>query len=139
MAKSKTSKTGLAKKKGFQFKWWMGLIIVGIVAVVGLVVLNFSNASSVTKVYAAKSGPRNDPGGCPSYNNQAGSTVLEGAGRWCLRGTFTSGLTRFKRLDDGQCAFMKIGTGSKGGDYLKGGAMPINSWVTVYETTSCDL
>lgn len=47
--KPRTLKTGLAKRKGFQFKWWMGVVIAVIIAVVGLVVLRFSNAAEDPK------------------------------------------------------------------------------------------
>lgn len=45
-SKTRTSKTGLSNKRRFQFRWWMGLVLVGVVAVVGLLVLRFSHASS---------------------------------------------------------------------------------------------
>ncbi len=47
-AKKNTSKSRVsnrAKKSGFKFHWWMGVIIVLIVAVVGIIVLRFSRAS----------------------------------------------------------------------------------------------
>ncbi len=44
--KSKTSRTAKRSKvKQFQFRWWMGVLIVGIVGVVGIAVFRFSNAS----------------------------------------------------------------------------------------------
>lgn len=42
--KSRVSKT-TTKKPGFQFRWWMALILVGIVGGVGMLVYRFSNAS----------------------------------------------------------------------------------------------
>ncbi len=45
-AKSRTSKTGLTKRKGFQFKWWMGVALVLIVALVGIIVLRYSRAAN---------------------------------------------------------------------------------------------
>jgi hypothetical protein len=49
MAKKKSSKSKVvksSKSKGFQFKWWMGAIIIGIIAIVGIVVVNFSRAGT---------------------------------------------------------------------------------------------
>ncbi len=43
-ARSKTFK----KKAGFQFRWWMAIILIGLVAVTGLIVLRFSRASGGT-------------------------------------------------------------------------------------------
>lgn len=49
---AKTSKSrvsnSVAKKAGFQFRWWMALVLVVAVAIVGVVVLRFSNAASFT-------------------------------------------------------------------------------------------
>lgn len=47
---SRTSKTGLSKKHGFRLRWWMGVVIVLIVAVVGVLVLRFSQASTTEGV-----------------------------------------------------------------------------------------
>src|SRR5437016_5138581 len=41
-----TASTGLAKKKGFKFKWWMAVILIVIVGGVGLLVLRFSRADT---------------------------------------------------------------------------------------------
>lgn len=46
--RSRTSKAGLSKKS-FQFKWWMGVVIVLIVGVVGILVLRFSHAASSSR------------------------------------------------------------------------------------------
>lgn len=142
MATKTKSRVNKSNKNAFQFKWWMALVLVVVVGGVGLVILRFSQAGSVTKVYAdTMVTGRNDPGGCPSYNNQAGSALLTNSGRWCLFGTFQSSLTRFRRLNDNQCAFMRLGSNQAKGDYLRGGAMPIGqgAWVTVSETTSCNI
>ena len=44
--KSRVSKSA-NKKNGFRFRWWMGLVLVIVVAIVGVVVLRFSRAASV--------------------------------------------------------------------------------------------
>lgn len=47
MAKQTKSKTRTtAKKQGFQFRWWMGLGLVVIIALIGAVVVRFSNAGN---------------------------------------------------------------------------------------------
>lgn len=51
MPKIKTSKSGLAKNKGFKFKWWMGVVIIAVIAVVGIVVLRLSHASTAYTDY----------------------------------------------------------------------------------------
>ena len=45
--KSRVSKTS-TKKSGFKFRWWMGLALVAVVAVVGLLVLRYSKAAGGT-------------------------------------------------------------------------------------------
>lgn len=47
--KSKTRTT--AKKQGFQFKWWMGAGLVALVAVIGVIVVRYSNAAEAGLVY----------------------------------------------------------------------------------------
>ena len=47
--KSRVSKTS-TKKSGFQFRWWMGLILVVIVAGIGIAVIRLSRASSITSI-----------------------------------------------------------------------------------------
>lgn len=49
---SKTTRTYTAKNRtgGFRFRWWMALVLVGIIAIVGIVVIRFSNASSPNDV-----------------------------------------------------------------------------------------
>lgn len=42
---SRVSKASLSKKKGFQFRWWMAVLLVAVVAVVGVVILRYSRAS----------------------------------------------------------------------------------------------
>lgn len=49
-----------AKKSNFTFKWWMGVLIVAVVAVVGLIVLRFSNASTGV-TYTTYLGNKTDP------------------------------------------------------------------------------
>ncbi len=46
--KSRTLKK--AQKSGFRFKWWMGVVLVVVVAGIGLAILRFSQASTTTNV-----------------------------------------------------------------------------------------
>lgn len=46
MAKKATKSRISKKKSGFRFRWWMGVGIVVVIAVVGVVVVRFSQASS---------------------------------------------------------------------------------------------
>ncbi len=52
--KSKTRTT--TKKQGFQFKWWMAAGLVIVVALVGVLVLRFSNASGYQSYLAKTTG-----------------------------------------------------------------------------------
>lgn len=45
---SAKSRVSTSKKPGFKLKWWMGLGLVALVALVGVVVIRFSNASGLT-------------------------------------------------------------------------------------------
>ncbi len=49
MATNKSSKKSNVSKSAqltkFKFRWWMALILVGVVAIIGIVILRFSNAS----------------------------------------------------------------------------------------------
>lgn len=47
--KSNVSKS--AKKQSFRFRWWMAVIAVGVIAIVGIVVIRFSNAADVNHTY----------------------------------------------------------------------------------------
>ena len=42
---SKVAKKGLGKKKNTFMKWWVGLGVVALVAIVGIAIIRFSNAS----------------------------------------------------------------------------------------------
>ncbi len=140
--KSRVSNNNSKQLTQFKFRWWMALILVAVIAIIGIVIIRFSHASSVTKIYAdTLVTGMNYPNGCPSYNGQSGSAQLTSSGQWCLYGTYQSGLTRFRRINDGQCSFMQLGANNSKGQYLKGGAMPIGkgAWVTVSETTSCNV
>lgn len=44
--KTKVSRTAPKKGSGFQFRWWMALILIGVVAVIGILILRFSNAAA---------------------------------------------------------------------------------------------
>jgi hypothetical protein len=55
--KSKTRTT--AKKQGFQFKWWMGAGLVALVAVIGVIVVRYSNAAEAGLVYDVAVGGAN--------------------------------------------------------------------------------
>ncbi len=43
---SRTAKSNTNQLTQFKFRWWMALILVGVVAVLGIVILRFSHASS---------------------------------------------------------------------------------------------
>jgi murein DD-endopeptidase MepM/ murein hydrolase activator NlpD len=45
--KTKVSRTAPKKSGGFQFRWWMGLLLIGIVALAGVVIIRFSFAGSL--------------------------------------------------------------------------------------------
>ena len=45
--KPKSNVAKSSKKSPFKFKWWMAAIIVGVIALVGIVVLRFSHAGAV--------------------------------------------------------------------------------------------
>lgn len=51
--RSRVAKSSLSKKGKFHFRWWMALILVLVVGGIGLLILRFSNASSVRKWYSA--------------------------------------------------------------------------------------
>lgn len=68
--KSKTRTT--AKKQGFQFKWWMGLGLVIIIAVVGVVIVRFSNASSYTNGCWISGGYESSAASCEQYQKRYG-------------------------------------------------------------------
>lgn len=57
-SKSKTNKAGSSKtkqtKKAFQFRWWMAASLVVIVAIAGILVLRYSQASSTGYIYTVK-------------------------------------------------------------------------------------
>lgn len=66
-AKKNTSKSRVsnrAKKSGFKFHWWMGVVIVVIIAVVGIIVIRFSHASGSINLTAGIL-----QGGTPNYQN----------------------------------------------------------------------
>jgi hypothetical protein len=67
--KTKVSRTAPKKGGGFQFRWWMALILIGVVAVIGVLILRFSHAS----------------------NNYYGQVAVQ-----CLPNTNTCGLDRKK-------------------------------------------
>ncbi len=47
-AKSNVRK-GASKPGGFKFKWWMGVGLVAIIAIIGVVIVRFSNASTISQ------------------------------------------------------------------------------------------
>lgn len=47
-AKSNVRKS-TSKSGGFKFRWWMGLVLIALIAVVGVIVVRFSNASIVNQ------------------------------------------------------------------------------------------
>ncbi len=42
-------RNGASKSGGFKFKWWMGVGLVAIIAVIGVVIVRFSNASTLNQ------------------------------------------------------------------------------------------
>lgn len=49
--KARTSKTSAKSTQltQFKFRWWMALILVGVVAVIGVIIVQYSNASGTTR------------------------------------------------------------------------------------------
>ncbi len=132
--KSRVSTKNSSQLTQFKFRWWMALILVAVVAVIGIVILRFSYASSVTNVYADKSN---------GYNNQCGAGLalyLQSSGAWCRNGLFANGVTRWRRPSDGRCAFMRSGVGQQAmkAPYVTNGQNN-GVWVTVYETATCNV
>jgi hypothetical protein len=68
--KSRVSKTAKNKKGGFKFRWWMAVILVMIVAVVGIVVVRFSHAMG-------------QYGYGPSFSGQQPILVFDVTSNWC--------------------------------------------------------
>jgi len=54
MAKSNTLKRSSAN--GFRFKWWMAVILIAIIALIGIIVLRFSHAGTKPNFTAAELG-----------------------------------------------------------------------------------
>lgn len=74
--KSRTSKTS-TKKSGFKFRWWMGLGLVVLVALIGVLVVRFSHAGAVVLA---------NPAGCPRVTlTQAHSKGAATSGLACLQ------------------------------------------------------
>ncbi len=44
--KSRTAKQSTPQLTHFKFRWWMALILVGIIAVIGIVIVQFSHAGT---------------------------------------------------------------------------------------------
>lgn len=57
-SRSNVSKT--TKKQSFKFRWWMAVILVLLVAVVGIVIVRFSRASGNDPIYDAMIASNND-------------------------------------------------------------------------------
>lgn len=132
--KSRTSKR--AKKPGFNFKWWMGVVLVVVVAGIGLAIIQFSQASSVRNIYASP--VQGFGGSCNIAPSITTSYLYLGSGSWCENGVYRSGIMRWRRTD-GTCAFMRVynSNSSTKGEILR--YKPRGGWVTVYETTSCNV
>lgn len=109
----------------------MAAILIGVIAVIGIAVLRFSNASSVTKTYADKVTQSGFAGGIGNVS----CMNMQSSGQWCWVGEYKSGLHKHQRSSDGQCAFMSS-YGSKGSNL---GSTSAGNWVTINETTSCDI
>ena len=74
--KSRTSKTS-TKKSAFKFRWWMGLGLVVLVALIGVLVVRFSHAGAVVLA---------NPAGCPRVTlTQAHSKGAATSGLACLQ------------------------------------------------------
>ncbi len=65
-AKTRISKAGLSKKKTFQFRWWMGVLMAVIIAVVGIVVIRFSHASG-SRTFSVDAGSLGGGNGAQAY------------------------------------------------------------------------
>ena len=73
MATNTKSKSRTAtKKQGFQFKWWMGLGLVAIIAVIGVVIVRFSNASSFTNGCWISGRYESSASSCEQYQSRYG-------------------------------------------------------------------
>lgn len=139
--KSRVSTKNSSQLTQFKFRWWMALILVAVIAVIGVVILRFSYASSVTKIYADY---EFDYTNALAGRSKCGGKLyvqLQSSGDWCLIGAFQSGYTKFQRSNDGQCAFMKDGANqSKGRTYMYPSfPSQARQWVTVFETESCSV
>jgi len=70
-SKSKTrTRTASAKSPRltqFKFRWWMALVLVGVVAVIGVIIVKYSNAQGVTTYGSATCAWTN---GIPSCRNE---------------------------------------------------------------------
>jgi hypothetical protein len=108
--KSRTSKS--VKKTGFKLKWWMGLVLVGVVAAIGIVILNFSHASGITTLSCATQNPINSLCTRASDNNNISSngsfhtnTALANLGytsQYLSDGYFTENISNIFGNDNGK-------------------------------------
>lgn len=84
--KSKTRTT--AKKQGFQFHWWMAAALVAVVALVGVLVLRFSKASTSpwvpSNTLASEDGCATSVYGIPLETLSVGSKTNLPGGRGCV-------------------------------------------------------
>lgn len=125
--KPKSNVAKSAKKSSFKFRWWMAVIGIGVIAVIGIAIVRFSNASSVTNQYADK------VTSTTYLTNNIPCMRMQSSGTWCWQGEFQSGLHKHIRTSDGRCAFMAT-QGTKGSNL---GSAPAGTWVTISETTNC--
>ncbi|MBA3679178.1 hypothetical protein H0W80_03245 [Candidatus Saccharibacteria bacterium] len=79
-AKSKSRVSSGSQMTQFTFKWWMALVLVGIVAVIGLVVVRFSNASGFTFTYYGSANCRWESGTPYCQNGGERFTFTQGFG-----------------------------------------------------------
>lgn len=97
MPKPKPSKSRVAKstnkKSSFRFRWWMGLVLVVLVALVGVLVLRFSNASGGNRVFTVGNGL--NPGGGAQIVNASDGYVAVSQAVSALNGEFAQANERY--------------------------------------------
>lgn len=77
-SKSKSNVSRASQLTQFKFRWWMALVLVAVIAIIGIVILRFSNAG--TKPYFTF-----DTYGCPSAYGIPTVTLYPGSNSNCVR------------------------------------------------------
>lgn len=135
--KKKTTKSNVsksAKKQSFKFRWWMAVILVMFVAVVGIIVLSFTYAANWTGTRYSQSVNRKTTG----FGNVCLST--DSSGTWCNNGsTFTGGNLKVWRREDGRCATINLNSWNGNVRFKSGTSNDFQQGnsVIVSETNSC--